>query len=120
MLHAIIMAGGSGTRFWPASRRNKPKQLLSLVGDQSMIAQTAARFGDLAPPERRMVVTNHRLVDAVRKQLPDLPAASIVGEPCKRDTAPCIGLAALLVTRVAGDPDATMLVCPADHVIPDT
>lgn len=120
MLHAIIMAGGSGTRFWPASRRATPKQLLSLVGDESMIAQTAARFGDLAPPERRLVVTNQRLVEACREQLPDLPAASIVGEPCKRDTAPCIGLAALLVTKVAGDPDATMLVCPADHVIPDT
>ncbi|TWT87704.1 Mannose-1-phosphate guanylyltransferase [Pseudobythopirellula maris] len=120
MLHAIIMAGGSGTRFWPASRAATPKQLLTLVGDRSMIAQTADRFGELAPPERRMVVTNRRLVDAVREQLPNLPAASVVGEPCKRDTAPCIGLAALLVTRVSGDPDATMLVCPADHVIPDT
>lgn len=120
MLHAIIMAGGSGTRFWPASRRATPKQMLSLVGEESMIAQTAARFGDLAPPERRMVVTNQRLVDACREQLPELPATSIVGEPCKRDTAPCIGLAALLVTKVSGDPDATMLVCPADHVIPDT
>lgn len=120
MLHAIIMAGGSGTRFWPASTRATPKQLLSLVGDQTMIAQTAARFGQLAPPERRLVVTNQRLVEACREQLPDLPPASIVGEPCKRDTAPCIGLAALLVTKVAGDPDATMLVCPADHVIPDT
>ncbi|MEM6329994.1 MAG: mannose-1-phosphate guanylyltransferase [Planctomycetota bacterium] len=119
MLHAVIMAGGSGTRFWPASRRLTPKQLLPLVGEESMIAQTAARFGDLAPPERRMVVTNRRLVDAVRGQLPELPAANIVGEPCKRDTAPCIGLAALLVTRVAKDPEATMLVCPADHVIPD-
>ncbi len=120
MLHAVIMAGGSGTRFWPASRRATPKQLLSLVGDSSMIAQTAARFGELAPPERRLVVTNQRLVEACRQQLPELPESSIVGEPCKRDTAPCIGLAALLVTRVSGDPDATMLVCPADHVIPDT
>ncbi|MEN0111221.1 MAG: sugar phosphate nucleotidyltransferase, partial [Planctomycetota bacterium] len=71
MLHAIIMAGGSGTRFWPASRRDTPKQLLSLVGDESMIAQTAARFGDLAPPDRRMVVTNQRLVAKCREQLPD-------------------------------------------------
>lgn len=114
------MAGGSGTRFWPASRRETPKQLLSLVGDDSMISQTAARFGELAPPERRMVITNRRLVEACRKQLPELPEASIVGEPCKRDTAPCVGLAALLVTKVAGDADGTMLVCPADHVIPDT
>ncbi|MEN1681626.1 MAG: mannose-1-phosphate guanylyltransferase [Planctomycetota bacterium] len=120
MLHAVIMAGGSGTRFWPASRRDTPKQLLSLVGEGSMIRQTADRFGDLAPPERRMVVTNRRLVDAIRKQLPDLPPSQVVGEPCKRDTAPCIGLAALLVTKVAGDPAATMLVCPADHVVPDT
>ncbi|QDU87874.1 Mannose-1-phosphate guanylyltransferase [Pirellulimonas nuda] len=117
MLHAILMAGGSGTRFWPASRLSTPKQLLSLVGGASMIRQTCDRFGDLAPPERQMVVTNRRLVAAVRDQLPDLPDGAIVGEPCKRDTAPCIGLAALLVTRIAGDPDATMLVSPADHVI---
>ena len=117
MLHAIIMAGGSGTRFWPASRRDTPKQLLSLVGDQTMIHQTAERLGSAVPAERRMVVTNRRLVDAVAEQLPDLPADAIVGEPCKRDTAPCIGLAALLVTRVRQDPDATMLVSPADHVI---
>ncbi|TWT77753.1 Mannose-1-phosphate guanylyltransferase [Posidoniimonas polymericola] len=120
MLHAIIMAGGSGTRFWPASRADSPKQMLKLVGDQTMIRQTSSRFGDLIPPERRMVVTNRRLVDGVREQLPELAEGAVVGEPCKRDTAPCIGLAALLVTRVAGDPDATMLVCPADHVIPDS
>jgi mannose-1-phosphate guanylyltransferase len=117
MLHAVIMAGGSGTRFWPASTTATPKQLLTLVGERSMIAQTAARLGELVPPERRLVVTNARLVAAVRQQLPDLPAASVVGEPCKRDTAPCIGLAALLVSRVAGDADATMAVMPADHVI---
>lgn len=119
MLHAIIMAGGSGTRFWPASRQATPKQMLSLVGDESMIRQTSDRFGDLVPPARRMVVTNRRLVDGVREQLPELPADAVVGEPCKRDTAPCIGLAALLVTKVRNDPDGTMLVSPADHVIPD-
>ncbi|TWT48354.1 mannose-1-phosphate guanylyltransferase [Botrimarina hoheduenensis] len=121
MLHAIIMAGGSGTRFWPASRRDTPKQLLSLVGSQTMIAQTAARLGDAAPAERQMVVTNQRLAAAVRRELPELAADAVVGEPCKRDTAPCIGLAALLVTRIRQDPDATMVVLPADHVItPDT
>ena len=117
MLHAIIMAGGSGTRFWPASRAATPKQLLSLVGGRSMIAHTAARLGDLVPPDRQLVVTNCRLVEAIQQQLPELPARGIVGEPCKRDTAPCIGLAALLVTRVAGDADAVMAVMPADHVI---
>ena len=115
MLHAIIMAGGTGTRFWPASRNDSPKQLLELVGGETMIRQTVDRLGELVPAERRMVVTNRQLVDAMSKELPELPAAAIVGEPCKRDTAPCIGLAALLVSR--HDPDATMLVLPADHVI---
>ena len=82
-----------------------------------MIHQTAVRLGDTVPPERRMVVTNQRLVKEVARQLPDLSAEAIVGEPCKRDTAPCIGLAALLVAKVRNDPDGTMLVAPADHVI---
>ncbi len=115
MLHAIIMAGGTGTRFWPASTADTPKQLLSLVGSESMLRQTVDRLGDLAPADRRLIVTNRRLVEAVRRDLPELPAASVVGEPCKRDTAPCIGLAALLVSR--DDPQATMAVMPADHVI---
>jgi mannose-1-phosphate guanylyltransferase len=115
MLHAIIMAGGSGTRFWPASRSETPKQLLRLVGNDTMIRQTVDRLGELAPNERRMIVTNRRLVQAVRKQLPELSAAAVIGEPCKRDTAPCVGLAALLVSR--DDPEATMAVMPADHVI---
>jgi mannose-1-phosphate guanylyltransferase len=115
MLHAVIMAGGTGTRFWPASTNDTPKQLLQLVGEATMLRQTVDRLGDLVPSERRLVVTNKRLVDAVRKQLPELPAGAVVGEPCKRDTAPCIGLAALLVSR--NDPDAVMAVMPADHVI---
>jgi mannose-1-phosphate guanylyltransferase len=115
MLHAIIMAGGTGTRFWPASRNDAPKQLLQLVGDATMLRQTVDRLGNFVPNERRLVVTNKRLVDAVRELLPELPAAAVVGEPCKRDTAPCIGLAALLVSRK--DSEATMVVMPADHVI---
>jgi mannose-1-phosphate guanylyltransferase len=109
------MAGGTGTRFWPASTNDRPKQLLKLVGNATMLRQTVDRLGDLVPNERRLVVTNERLVDAVRNQLPELPPAAIVGEPCKRDTAPCIGLAALLVSR--HDPDATMVVMPADHIV---
>jgi mannose-1-phosphate guanylyltransferase len=115
MLHAIIMAGGSGTRFWPASRAATPKQLLALVGKETMLRQTVNRLGDLVKPEQILIVTNERLVPAIAEQLPELPAASLVGEPCKRDTAPCIGLAALLVSR--NDPNATMAVLPADHVI---
>ncbi len=115
MLHAVIMAGGSGTRFWPASRAATPKQLLALVGKETMLRQTVDRLGDLVTPEQILIVTNERLVPAIAEQLPELPPASIVGEPCKRDTAPCIGLAALLVSR--RDPDAVMAVLPSDHVI---
>lgn len=115
MLHAVIMAGGSGTRFWPASRKSVPKQLLKLTGDRTMLQSTADRLGGLVPADRQMVVTNRSLVTAAREQLPDVPPEAIVGEPCKRDTAPCIGLAAVLIARQ--DPEATMLVMPADHVI---
>ncbi|NBT13540.1 MAG: mannose-1-phosphate guanylyltransferase [Planctomycetia bacterium] len=115
MLHAIVMAGGSGTRFWPASRAALPKQLLPLAGDRTLLEDTVARLDGLVPPERMMVVTSERLLPAVRRQLPQLPERALVGEPCKRDTAPCVGLAALLVAR--HDPEATMAVMPSDHVI---
>lgn len=118
MLHAVIMAGGSGTRFWPVSRTLLPKQMLNLVGERTMIQATADRLGDLIPAERRMVVTNERLVDGLAEQLPDMPASSIVGEPCKRDTAPCVGLSAALVRHT--DPEGIMVVLPADHVITAT
>ena len=115
MLHAIVMAGGSGTRFWPASRAAQPKQLLPLAGSTTLLEDTIARLEGLVPPDRTMIVTSARLLDAVRRQAPRIPAQEIVGEPCKRDTAPCIGLAALLVSR--RDPDAVMAVMPSDHVI---
>jgi mannose-1-phosphate guanylyltransferase len=112
MLHAVLMAGGSGTRFWPASRRDLPKQLLSFTGSTTMIQATAARLVGLVPEHRQLVVTSANLVDAISEQL---PGVNIVGEPCRRDTAPCVGLAAAMVS--ASDPDATMLVLPSDHVI---
>jgi mannose-1-phosphate guanylyltransferase len=115
MLHAMIMAGGSGTRFWPASRHATPKQLLSLAGQETMIQATVRRLGDLVSSDRLLVATNSRLVEPIAGQLPQLPATSIIGEPCKRDTAPAIGLAAALIAR--RDADATMAVMPADHVI---
>jgi len=118
MLHAIIMAGGSGTRFWPVSRGARPKQVLDLAGSRTMIQATVDRLGNLTSADRTLVVTNRRLVDEICRQLPDLPASSVIGEPCKRDTAPCIGLAAALVSR--DDPAALMAVMPADHVIEPT
>ncbi len=115
MLHAVIMAGGSGTRFWPESRAARPKQLLHLVGQRSMIQSTVERLGGLVPAERILVVTAAQLVDEIWNQLPQLPASAIIGEPCRRDTAPCIGLAALRIVR--DDPEGVMAVMPSDHVI---
>ena len=115
MLNAVIMAGGAGTRFWPASRRQRPKQLLDLAGGRSMIQATVDRLGELVSPEHVLVVTNQQLVSSLQEQLPQLPPASILGEPCKRDTAPCIGVAAVWVLKV--DPDAVMVVMPSDHII---
>ena len=118
MLHPVIMAGGSGTRFWPASRVALPKQLLSLVGERTMIQETLDRVSGLAAAEHALVVTNQSLVEPIREQLPSLAAEAVIGEPCKRDTAPCVGLAAAIVAR--DDDDATMIVMPSDHVIRDT
>lgn len=115
MLYSLIMAGGAGTRFWPQSRAEQPKQLLALNGDRSMIQQTIDRLGDLIEVDRSMVMTSAALVDAVRNSLPQLPAEAVIGEPAKRDTAACIGLAAALLAR--RDPLAVMVVLPADHVI---
>jgi mannose-1-phosphate guanylyltransferase len=114
-LHAVVMAGGSGTRFWPLSRSAEPKQLLNLVGERTMIQSTVDRLGSLIKPEQLLIVTGERLAEAVARQLPDLPPSAILGEPCRRDTAPCIGLAAFQVLK--HDPDAVMVVMPSDHVI---
>ncbi len=115
MLHATIMAGGAGTRFWPASRKATPKQLLKLTGQRSMIQATADRLKGLCPIENLLIVTNEALIEPIAAQLPEVPRESIIGEPAKRDTAPCVGLAAAWIA--SRDPDATMVVMPADHVI---
>jgi mannose-1-phosphate guanylyltransferase len=115
MLHAVIMAGGTGTRFWPLSRTARPKQLLDLAGGRTMIQATVDRLGELTPPERTWIITNRSLVEPIAEQLPQLERRRVIGEPCKRDTAPAIGLGALLV--LADDPEAVMVVMPADHLI---
>jgi mannose-1-phosphate guanylyltransferase len=114
-LYAVIMAGGSGTRFWPASRRARPKQFLPIAGEQSMIAETCARLEGLVPIERMLVVTSGDLAEEARACLPGLPRENLLVEPVGRNTAACVALAALEVSR--RDPQAVQLVLPADHVI---
>jgi mannose-1-phosphate guanylyltransferase len=115
MLYAVIMAGGSGTRFWPKSRRHRPKQLLQLVGQLTMLQQTVERIEPLVSRDRILIVTGADQAAATRAQLPGLPEANVIAEPAPRDTAPCVGLAAGIIAR--DDSDATMIVMPADHVI---
>ncbi|MBB74333.1 MAG: mannose-1-phosphate guanylyltransferase [Planctomycetaceae bacterium] len=115
MLHAVIMAGGAGTRFWPASRSKLPKQLLHFGCSQTMLQSTVARLDGLVPQDNVMVVTNQALVAHVSQQLPGLAPQALLGEPCKRDTAACIGMAAAIILK--RDPKATLLVMPADHQI---
>lgn len=113
--YAVVMAGGSGTRFWPASRRARPKQLLPIAGETPMLARTIARLDGLVPPERVLVVTSAELADGVAEAVPELPRENLVVEPEGRNTAPCVALAAFEVHR--RDPDAVQIVLPADHVI---
>lgn len=115
MNHTVIMAGGSGTRFWPASRKATPKQLLRLVGDRTMIQMTSDRVHAVSPTSQQWVVTNAVQAEKVKTQLPEIPAEQVLVEPAARNTAPCVGLAAIHL--LARDPNATMLVLPADQVI---
>ena len=117
--HAVILAGGRGTRFWPRSRTRTPKQLLNIVGSDTMLEQTAARLAPLFPPSRQWVVTNSEQAAAVRKQMPRVPASHILAEPIGRNTAAAIGLAAahLLHDGIGKENDALMAVLPADHYI---
>ncbi|MBI2962360.1 MAG: mannose-1-phosphate guanylyltransferase [Deltaproteobacteria bacterium] len=114
-MHAVILAGGKGTRFWPKSRAHRPKQLLPIVGDRTMVQETVERLAPLVSPDRVWVVTGADHAEQLREQLPGVPAAQVVVEPLGRNTAPAIGLAAELIARV--DPQATMIVLPADHHI---
>lgn len=115
MVYAVIMAGGSGTRFWPKSTKKYPKQFLNLFGDGTMIQNTANRIKDIIPQERILVVTNDDYVDIVKQQLPKVPQDNIVGEPVAKNTAPCVAIAAEMLLK--NDPDAVMVVLPADHHI---
>ncbi|MCP4510707.1 MAG: NTP transferase domain-containing protein, partial [Fuerstiella sp.] len=107
MLHAVIMAGGSGTRFWPQSREKMPKQLLKLSGDRTMIQQTVDRCEGLIEADHSWIVTNTVQAAETCSQLPEIPSGNVLVEPRARNTAPCVGLAA--IHALHRDPDATML-----------
>lgn len=109
------MAGGSGTRFWPLSRRKRPKQLLELLGKKTLLEQTVARIEPVIPLKRTFVFTNQLLRREVIRRLPGIPSRQIVAEPAVRNTAPTIGLAAHEVLR--RDPEGVMIVLPSDHII---
>jgi mannose-1-phosphate guanylyltransferase len=117
--HAIILAGGRGTRFWPRSRTRTPKQLLNIIGNDTMLEQTVKRLPPLFPPSHQWVVTNKEQAAPVRKQMPRVPASHILAEPVGRNTAAAIGLAAahLLHSGMGKENDALMAVLPADHYI---
>lgn len=117
MVHAVIMAGGIGSRFWPRSRRSHPKQFLSILGEDTLIQATVARLAGIVPAENIHIVTNERYVDETRNQLPALPPENVLAEPISKNTAPCITFAAQVIH--AKDPEAVMVVLPADHIIRD-
>jgi mannose-1-phosphate guanylyltransferase len=116
--YGLIMAGGRGTRFWPRSRRARAKQVLDFFGSHSLIQETVERLAPVLPPERLWVITSKELREEIVAQLPQVPERQILAEPCARNTAPCIGLAARILASL--DPDAVMGVFPADHVITET
>lgn len=116
-LLVVILAGGTGTRLWPRSRRRCPKQLLDLVNPRTMLQNTVDRVLPLVEPERIYVLTGPEYAQPVREQLPELPPENVLVEPCGRGTAPCIGLAAALLAERA--PQGIMISLHADHVITD-
>jgi mannose-1-phosphate guanylyltransferase len=118
-IHAVIMAGGAGTRFWPASRAKTPKQLLPLGADpkEPLLAATVRRLSPLIAPDHVTIATGAALLEATAHVLPSVPRAHLLAEPVPRNTAPCIGWATATILR--RDPDAIIAVLPADHYIPD-
>lgn len=115
--YAVVLAGGYGERFWPASTAAKPKQLLSLLGDRTMLEMAVDRLDGLIPVERVLVLTSDDLVAPTRAATPGLPAGNVIGEPMRRDTAAAVALAAAVVK--ARDPEGVFCIVTADHVMGD-
>jgi len=117
-LYAIIMAGGIGARFWPRSKKKSPKQLLKIIGENTMIQETFKRLNGLVPKENILIVTNESQRPGIAEQLPEIPSENIIVEPFGRNTAACIGLASVIIQKRS--PDAVTFVMPADHIIRDS
>ena len=116
--HLVIMAGGVGSRFWPMSTVEKPKQFIDVIGvGRTLIQMTYDRFKGICLPENTWVVTNKRYADIVREQLPDIPAGNILLEPCRRNTAPCIAYVSWRIKMQ--DSTANIIVTPSDHIVTD-
>jgi len=114
--HLVIMAGGIGSRFWPMSTAERPKQFIDVLGvGKTLLQLTVERFGKLVNPQNIWVVTNQKYVDIVREQLPDIPQGNILCEPCRRNTAPCIAYVSWRIK--AQDPKANIVVTPSDHIV---
>ena len=117
--HLVIMAGGVGSRFWPMSTAEKPKQFIDVLGvGKTLIQLTVERFGDLVAPENVWVVTNQKYAPIVEEQLPNIPKTNILCEPCRRNTAPCIAYVSWRIK--SNDPKANIVVTPSDHIVVDT
>jgi len=111
----VVMAGGKGERFWPKSRTNLPKQFLNISGNKSMIQQSISRLELLVPIDRIFVVTNELYAELIHAQIPNLPKDNIIIEPVGRNTAPCVGLASIIIEERY--PGSAMIVIPSDHII---
>ena len=114
-IFTVIMAGGAGTRFWPKSRLKNPKQFLKLLGKASLLSDTVRRALMLVEPQRCYVLTHKQYSGQVQESIPEVPASNIILEPANRDTAACVGLAAITLSKV--DPEGIMVVMPSDHYI---
>lgn len=114
-MYAIVLAGGSGERFWPLSRKGRPKQFLPLIGERTMLQQTIDRLDGLIPPENVLIIVSKNYRRLVYQQVPEVPRGNVIVEPVGRDTAAAVGLAALVVS--GRDPRGVMAVLPSDHYI---
>lgn len=116
-IFVVIMAGGVGSRFWPRSRKSKPKQLLNIFGENSMIRETYKRVSNFVKSENVFVITNKLQSELIKKDLPELPAKNIIAEPIGKNTAPCVAVSAKIVNNISED--SVIVTLPSDHLIKD-